>query len=409
MSALRPTEQRVIAVLRRHHRLSRAELAEITGLPRATVVSTVTSLLRRGLLLEHAEPNQRPRPVGRPGTVLSLAHPDGVIGVVTFAHSSTALALCRYDGTVVARRALEIVRTASLDAVVAAVRSGLDQLAEASDAGPISVAVVGVPLPFQPGRGTRHPRPLTGELLSTFPTLHPFPAWLLGDPSAVLADSLGVPAIAENDANLGALGEARYGAGRGRRAVIYVAVHDGVGAGLVLDGTLYRGATGIAGELGHVSVHDNGRLCVCGNRGCLITMHKHGPLLTGEIEAAYGHPVTAADLQSLTTEGDVGVLRLLTDMGRAIGRPLADLAAVLNPDAIVVDATLGSATQPVVDGVRETIARRTPPMINEAITVLPGQLGDSAQLLGAVALAREAHVDRLLAPRPRAARQAHGR
>jgi len=173
-------------------------------------------------------------------------------------------------------------------------------------------------------------------------------------------------------------------------------VKDGIGAGLVLDGRLHRGTTGLAGEIAHVSVRDDGPLCLCGNRGCLATVYRNGPQLIDEIQTAYGLPITFEDMQSLAAHGDTGVRRILTDLGRTIGRPLADLAVLLNPDAIVIDGALGPAARYVVDGVREAVDRHAPPMISEALVVRPGTLGDNAQLLARVALARERHHEELL-------------
>jgi predicted NBD/HSP70 family sugar kinase len=90
------------------------------------------------------------------------------------------------------------------------------------------------------------------------------------------------------------------------------------------------------------------------------------------------------------------VCRILTDLGRTVGRPLADFALLLNPDAIVIDGALGAAAAPVVAGVREVIDRYTPPMVSQALSVLPGELSEDAQLRGAVVLARQHHVDVLL-------------
>jgi predicted NBD/HSP70 family sugar kinase len=128
----------------------------------------------------------------------------------------------------------------------------------------------------------------------------------------------------------------------------------------LFDGELHRGANDVAGELAHVSVRDDGQLCRCGNRGCLATLYRT-PQLIDEIRTAYGEPTTFADVETLAQHGDVGVCRILTDLGRTVGRPLADFALLLNPDAIVIDGALGAAAAPVVAGVREVIDRYTPP------------------------------------------------
>ena len=383
---LRLSERQIAAALRGRDAASRVELAELTGLPRTTAVAAVASLLQRGLLVERADPREGPRPVGRPATMVSLADPSGPVAVIAFGHTESNVAVCDYAGTVLARRPLQVGASDSVNAV----KSALGEL----PGGTPSTAVIGTPYPLDRGRGG----PVSGRDTpsATFANLQPLPGWLRADPSAALRTVLHVPVVAENDANLAALGEALFGAGRQRRGVVHVSIKDGIGAGLVLDGRLHRGTTGFAGELAHVSVRDDGRLCVCGGRGCLATVYRNGPQLIDEIQTAYGRPLTFADMQALAAEGDVGVRRILADLGRTVGRPLADLAVLLNPDTIIIDGALGDAAAPVVDGVRETLERHTPPMISHTVAVLPGTLGADAQFAGAVALARQRHHDALL-------------
>jgi predicted NBD/HSP70 family sugar kinase len=383
---LRLTERQIAAALSDRAAASRVELAELTGLPRTTAVAAVASLLQRGLLVERDDPHEGPRPVGRPPTMVSLADPPGPVAVIAFGHVESTVAVGDYAGTVLARQPLHVSASDPVDVVKSA-------LAELPGAAP-SVAVVGISQPLDRERGVPVSR---GDAPSViFPNLQPLPAWLRTDASAALSAALHMPVFAENDANLAALGEALFGAGRRRRGVVHVSIKDGIGAGLVLDGRLHRGTTGFAGELAHVSVRDDGRLCVCGGRGCLATVYQNGPQLIDEIQTAYGHPLTFADMQALAAQGDAGVRRILADLGRTVGRPLADLAVLLNPDTIIIDGALGDAAAPVVDGVRETLERHTPPVISRTVMVLPGTLGADALFAGAVALARQRHYDDLL-------------
>jgi len=143
---------------------------------------------------------------------------------------------------------------------------------------------------------------------------------LLTDPSRAFAEALASRSSPRTTPTWPRLGETISGAGRGHRGVVCVTVKDGIGAGLVLDGRLHRGTTGLAGEIAHVSVRDDGPLCLCGNRGCLATVYRNGPQLIDEIQTAYGLPITFEDMQSLAAHGDTGVRRILTDLGRTIGR-----------------------------------------------------------------------------------------
>jgi predicted NBD/HSP70 family sugar kinase len=200
-----------------------------------------------------------------------------------------------------------------------------------------------------------------------------------------LAKRLGMRVDVDNDANLGALAELSLGAGRGVEDLIYVKVSSGIGAGLVLGGRLHRGATGIAGELGHVQVRDDGAVCRCGNRGCLETVAS-GPALLSVLQPAHAAHLSVGDMLELSRAGDLGTQRVLNDAGRAIGRALGDLCNSLNPAAIVVGGDLSAAGPPLVDGIREAVDRYAQPGSAQAVTVTRGVLGERAEVLGALTL-----------------------
>jgi predicted NBD/HSP70 family sugar kinase len=204
-------------------------------------------------------------------------------------------------------------------------------------------------------------------------------------PGEELGRRLGVPVFADNDANLGALAELNHGTARGAVDLVYVKVASGLGAGIVLGGRLHRGSTGIAGEIGHVQVGEDGQVCRCGNRGCLETLVA-APRLIGVLQPAYDEELTTERVLELDADGDPAVRRVLNDAGRIIGRALADLCNNLNPGAIVVGGSLGTSGS-VVDGIRASIDRYAQPEVAAAVGVVPARLGDRAEITGAVALA----------------------
>ena len=175
------------------------------------------------------------------------------------------------------------------------------------------------------------------------------------------------------------------GAGRGFADVVYVMLSAGVGAGIVLDGRLYRGAAGIAGELGHVSLSEEGELCRCGQRGCLETVASTGAVL-GVLRRAYGEALTLPRVLELAADGNVGCRRVLNDAGRAVGRVLADACNHLDPGAIVVGGELSAAGSLLLDGVRSAIERHALPVLAASVDVRLGSLGERAALLGAIGL-----------------------
>jgi predicted NBD/HSP70 family sugar kinase len=133
-----------------------------------------------------------------------------------------------------------------------------------------------------------------------------------------------------------------------------------------------------------VQVREDGQVCRCGNRGCLETVAATGAVLAA-LRPAHRGDLTVRDVLALVKEGNPGARRVVGDAGRAIGRVLADHCNVLNPAAIVVGGDLGGAGAPLLDGVRDAIARYAQPAIAGAVTVLPAELGERAEVLGALA------------------------
>jgi predicted NBD/HSP70 family sugar kinase len=193
----------------------------------------------------------------------------------------------------------------------------------------------------------------------------------------------------ENDANLGAVGEHAFGVARGVEDLLYVKVSSGIGAGMILNGRLYRGSRGTAGEIGHVQVSDDGAICRCGSRGCLETFSSSDAALA-LLRAAHGPDLSIEDVLRIVRAGDPGAVRLFTDMGTAIGRVVAAVSANLDPRMIVVGGQVVDDPGPLLDGISAAVRRYTQPYVSSLLTVVGGTLGARAGLLGAVALAIEA-------------------
>ncbi len=141
----------------------------------------------------------------------------------------------------------------------------------------------------------------------------------------------------------------------------------------------------MAGELGHVHVEDDGRVCRCGNRGCLETVAA-APALLALLRESHGDDLALGGLLELAARGDLGTRRVLQDAGLAIGRALAVAVNLLNPELVVVGGDLALAGEPLLEGVRESLSRYALPAAAEAARVTGGVLGDRAEVLGALAL-----------------------
>jgi predicted NBD/HSP70 family sugar kinase len=194
-----------------------------------------------------------------------------------------------------------------------------------------------------------------------------------------------VPVVADNDANLGALAEARWGAGRGSETLFYVKASTGIGAGLVLDGRVFRGSAGSAGEIGHLAVDQDGLVCRCGSRGC-VEVRAGGPALLAQVAHSAAGMDSVAELIAAARSGDLACTRVLADAGEALGVALAAVLNILNPDRVVLGGDLGGAGELVLASLRERLARHALASAVRSASVVQGVLGERAEALGAVLL-----------------------
>ena len=362
----------LVAVLAAEGPTSRAQLSRATGLSRTTVSNLVHAMIEAGQLVETPG---RGTPYkggsGRPPVLVTLAAPSGGVAGVDIGHRHLRVAIADRSGQVLVEddASLDVdghgertLRRAAAMVTSLLERSGLERLHGLG---------MCVPAPID-----RRSAKITSGIL---------PGWRDLVPASVLEGLLGVPATVDNDANLGALAEVHHGAARGVSDLVYLKVASGLGAGIVLGGRLHRGATGIAGEIGHVQIREDGRVCRCGNRGCLET-EVAMPQLLALLEPAYDEPLDAARVLALDADGDAGVRRVLRDAGSTMGRALADLCNSLNPELLVVGGPLGSAPS-LLEGLRAAVDRYAQPNTAAAVRVVPGELGDRAEVRGALALA----------------------
>lgn len=364
----------VISLLAAQGPMSRADLGRATGLSRTTVSSLVATLIASGHVVETSDRGSPHKGgSGRPPLLVALSAPAGGVVGVDIGHGHIRVAAADRTGAVLAQDVAAVdVDSHGAQALDQAARMARAVLRQAGlSRGELQAIGMCVPAPLD----RRSARITTGIL----------PGWQDLDPSAELGRRMGVPVFADNDANLGALAEVSHGAARGVADLVYVKVASGVGAGIVLGGRLHRGATGIAGEIGHVQVGEDGQVCRCGNRGCLETIAS-APRIAELLDPAYDEPLSTDRVLELDGAGDAAVRRVLNDAGRTVGRALADLCNSLNPELVVVGGSLGTSAS-LLDGVRAAIDRYAQPDTAAAVRVAPAELGEHAEVTGAVALA----------------------
>ncbi|MBR7833460.1 ROK family protein [Actinospica durhamensis] len=363
----------ILDTLRTHGACTRADLQRHTALPRATLAHLLAELLAHGEVALNQETDTPRLGAGRPAQRYHLLQPRALYLVASCSAFGANVALTDAGGTLSEIRSEAFTGwpspQESLRAAAAVARKLLDDagLEPSQTAG----AAVAIPAPLTPG---------TGDLGSE--AVHR--GWAGFNPGAEFGRALGRPATAENDANLAALGELRHGAGRGIDDFIYLRIHHGLGAALVLDGELYRGASGHVGEIGHVRVRDFGPLCYCGGQGCL------SPLVTSRAVAAMLRPIhgplTLQDVIRLGLGNDTATRKALIETGRLIGRTLGNLCSVIDPAAVIVGGGLVEAGPHLLEGLEQALRSHTHPTVAEHVRIVPSELGKDAELLGAAQL-----------------------
>lgn len=273
----------------------------------------------------------------------------------------------------VARRTVEMIR-ASMDAV---------------GEGALGVGI-GVPGPLDRDRGIVIEAPNLG--------------WRDLPLRDIIASRTGLPAALDNDANCAAYGEWWLGAGRGAKRLIGLTLGTGIGGGVVLGGEIYHGASGAAGEVGHMSVHYAGRPCACGSRGCVEAYASGSGIAARAVEGLGAAPesalaalvrqeprlVTAEVVCDAADAGDRYAGQVLEETARILAVAVANLVHLFNPDVIVIGGGVASAGDRLFEPLRAEVGRRTFKSAMEACRIVPAALPDTAGMIGAAAVLKRA-------------------
>jgi glucokinase-like ROK family protein len=366
--------------------ISRADLGAALGAGRNVVGAEVRRLLDAGLLEEAGYAASHG---GRRSSLLRVSREAGLLGAIDLGATSIDVALTTLAGDVVAhhaegadigfgptrilRRSLELLRR--LLAAEGALPSDLRGVG------------VGVPGPVDHAEGRVVSPPI-------------MPGWNGFPVRATLAELVGCPVFVDNDVNLMAIGEHAVGAARGVDNFVFVKIGTGIGAGIVANGDVMRGADGCAGDLGHVSVDAKGRRCTCGNHGCL-EVEAAGPAIAREgvrAATAGAAPLLAAvlerqgylearDVGEAAARGDLGALAVLREAAGKIGLTLASVVSLLNPSLIVLGGGVSRIGDAFLAEIRTAIYRRSLPLATRNLPIVTSDLGADAGVIGASVLA----------------------
>ena len=364
---------RVIQALQLLGVTSRAHLARHTGLSRSTVSTIVAGLQAEGMVVDRHADVRAATGGGRPPALIALDPGAGFAIGIDFGKSHLAVALADLTHTLLAEERREMGDDYDAEEGIAQAAELVELVLEASGADAGRVLGVGMGLP-----GPVHRSGLVGSSAI-------LPGWAGTHAAELMGERLAMEVWLGNDANLGALAESTWGAGRGACGLVYLKLATGIGAGIVIDGRLFEGAGGTAGEIGHTSLDETGDICRCGSRGCLET-YASGSAIAGLLSRSLGDTITVDDVLERAVGGDPGCRRALADAGRHIGAAVADLCNLINPERIVVGGSMAVAGDVLLDPLREAVGLRAIPSAAEDVQIVPGELGGRAELLGAVAL-----------------------
>jgi predicted NBD/HSP70 family sugar kinase len=365
---------RVVAVLKEQGRASQAEIARATGLSRTTVSTLIAEMKDAGLVSDVGAHLDAAR-AGRPGVQLVLQDPARAVVGIDFGHSHVQVAIADLAHNVLGERRCDLdVNRRALEALDSSARMFKELLAETGvQRENVIGAGIGIPGPVDRAHGTAGSATI-------------LPGWVGLRIAGEMQTRLGLPVEIENDANLGALAELTWGAGRDCSNFAYIKAATGLGAGIVVDGHLLRGATGTAGEIGHTTLDEAGALCYCGNRGCLETVAA-GPAIVSLVGRVVGETLSLTQIVELAVEGDLRCRRAIADAGREIGVAVAGLCNLINPERVIVGGLLSRTGEVLLVPLRESIRRHAVQAAAQSVQVCPAVFVERAELLGSLALA----------------------
>lgn len=376
----RPLTHLTLELIWKERQISRADIARQTGLSRSTVSEIVSTLLTTGLI---AEGGDGPSRGGRRPILLEFQDDAHTVLGVDMGATHVSVILTNLRGKVLEWKDRDHPVRSDPEGTEALIHElGETCLAKHEGARKRLLGVgVAVPSPVDP----RQPGRLSEVVL---------PAWRGHRVLERLQAAYGVPVHVDNDANLGALAEHWWGAARGIDDFAYIKVATGVGAGHMIRGEIYRGSTGVAGEIGHLTIDPGGVPCVCGNRGCLATLvgsaalvERAEALLPDFPDSALnGGEITILGIEDAALEEDPLAMIIVREAAQHLGTAVSGVLNLMNPAAIILGGSLSRLGERLLMPLRESVLRRT--LVNSvaASEIRTSKLGPRCVAMGAATL-----------------------
>jgi predicted NBD/HSP70 family sugar kinase len=364
----------IFQLIRRGEVTTRSQLMAVTGLSRSTVMQRLDSLAAAGYIVEEG---REASTGGRPPAVLVPNVTPRTILAVDLGATHGRLAVLDGAGNPLVERAIETQIQTGPDRVLDRACAGLLEVLEESDRKPNTVCGVsiGIPGPVD----FRSSRPVQPPIM---------PGWH-GYPIRDLVQSrFPVPVLVENDANLMALAESRL-VYPDSPSLLYLKVATGIGAGIVIDGEVYDGVDGGAGDIGHIKIPAAaGHRCSCGSHGCLAAVAS-GSAIARALRDSGLPAETSRDVVRLVQDGVADAVTATREAGRLIGGVLSTAVSLLNPGVLVLGGDMAQTNEHFLLGLREVLYQQTQPLATRSLLVAASHLGDRAGILGGALIVRD--------------------
>ena len=375
----------VLNALRLHAPISRADLANLTNLNRSTISNIVNVLIEDGLVLEL---NAMESKIGRPGIALTLRPEGGAVIGIEIGVGFISIILTDFVASILWRDRFEFPPSTPQINVISKVEGLVDQAITTADSRQLRILGIGLGVP-----GLVNVQ--NGELLFA-PNL----GWRDVPLRLILSQRFHIPIYVENEANLGALGEYYFGVGRNVDNFIYLSSGVGLGGGIIINGKLFKGGRGFAGEIGHIQRDPQGEICGCGRQGCWETQVGPRAILQRVKRSIEADPQTTLtkmvddDLEKLTfnqvvdcaLQGNELCRAAMEKVGENLGTGIADLVNIFNPQMVIIGGTFNYGREIIQPVLEKTIADETLPAVRQDLQVIISDQGADATVLGAIAV-----------------------
>jgi len=372
----------VLETIKDGYPISRAEIANQTGLNKGTVSSLVNELIEEQLIFESG-PGESSG--GRRPVMLLFNQVTGYAIGIDVGVNYILGVLTDLQGEIFTERLVKY-HDLPYEDILEKIMSMIDELMASAPASPYGIVGIGIGVPGVVNN--------EGKIL-----LAPNLGWTNIDLKTQIEDKYGVPVIIENEANAGAYGEKKLGAGRNYENIIYVSVGIGIGVGLILNGRLYKGVNGFAGELGHMTIVDGGAKCRCGNEGCWELYASEQALVDNAkhlgLKLSLSDELTLEDLNELACKGDASAIKLFDQIGYYLGIGINNIINIFNPEQVIIGNRLASSEVWVNKGLSKSLEGRTLWFNQQNFHVTFSNLSTHSSALGAAVFAIEAFFENI--------------